>query len=209
MDTTTLFLYLIAVATVMVTPGPTMLLALSNGATRPGRVTACGIGGAALADLILIGAVGCGLGAVLQASELLFSAIKWIGAAYLLYLAVAMWRAPTQALVATADASSASGRAAFLRALFVALSNPKAILFTSAFVPQFVHADKPVAIQYVILAVVAALMDILMMAMYAFGGRHAVRTLSGRAVQWINRGCAGMLAFLAVGLSLYRRSDLR
>ncbi|RZT29646.1 LysE family translocator [Cupriavidus agavae] len=209
MDTTTLFLYLVAVATVMVTPGPTMLLALSNGATRPVRVTACGIAGAALADLILIGAVGCGLGAVLQASELLFSAIKWIGAAYLLYLAVAIWRAPTHALVATTDASSASGRAAFLRALFVAVSNPKAILFTSAFVPQFVHADKPVALQYAILAVVAALMDILMMAIYAFGGRHAVRSLSGRAVQWINRGCAGMLAFLAVGLSLYRRSDLR
>ncbi|MFJ5383829.1 LysE family translocator, partial [Cupriavidus sp. CER94] len=76
-------------------------------------------------------------------------------------------------------------------------------------VPQFVHADKPVAIQYVILAVIAALMDMVMMAIYAFGGRHAVRTLSARAVQWINRGCAGMLAFLAVGLSLYRRSDLR
>ncbi len=66
--------------------------------------------------------------------------------------------------------------------------------------PQFVHADKPVALQYTILAVVAALMDILMMSIYAYGGRHAMRTLSARAVQWINRSCAGMLAFLAVGL---------
>lgn len=209
MDSSTLFLYLIAVAAVMVTPGPTMLLALSNGATRPMRVAACGIAGAVLADLILIGAVGCGLGAVLQASEQLFTAIKWIGAAYLLYLAIAMWRAPTQALAASSDASSASGRSAFLRALFVAVSNPKALLFTSAFVPQFVRPDQPVAMQYAILAVVAALMDIAMMSIYAFGGRHAMRTLSARAVQWINRGCAGMLACLAVGLTLYRRSDLR
>jgi threonine/homoserine/homoserine lactone efflux protein len=209
MDATTLFLYLLAVAAVMVTPGPTMLLALSNGATRGMRVAACGIAGAALADLILIGAVGCGLGALLLASEQWFTIIKWIGAAYLLYLAWGMWRAPTQALVATSGAASASGRAAFFRALFVALSNPKTLLFTSAFVPQFVHADKPVALQYTILAVVAALMDILMMSIYAYGGRHAMRTLSARAVQWINRSCAGMLAALAVGLSLYRRSDLR
>ena len=48
MDSTTLSLYLVAVAAVMVTPGPTMLLALSNGATRPMRVAACGIAGAAL-----------------------------------------------------------------------------------------------------------------------------------------------------------------
>ncbi|WP_454765281.1 LysE family translocator [Cupriavidus campinensis] len=209
MDATTFFLYLIAVAAVMVTPGPTMLLALSNGATRGMRVAACGIAGAALADLILIGAVGCGLGALLQASEQLFTVIKWIGAGYLLYLAWAMWRAPAQALAATSGASSVSGRAAFLRALFVALSNPKTLLFTSAFVPQFVHPDQPVALQYTILAVVAALMDIVMMLVYAYGGRHAMRTLSARAVQWINRGCAGMLAFLAVGLSLYRRSEIR
>ena len=118
-------------------------------------------------------------------------------------------KAPSPQPTAPIRIRSASGRAAFFRALFVALSNPKTLLFTSAFVPQFVHADQPVALQYTILAVVAALMDILMMSIYAYGGRHAMRTLSARAVQWINRSCAGMLAFLAVGLSLYRRSDLR
>ena len=209
MDATTLLLYMIAVAAVVVTPGPTMLLALSNGATRGMRVAACGIAGAALADLILIGAVGCGLGAVLLASEQMFTVIKWIGAAYLLYLAWGMWRAPVQALTASSGAASVNGWAAFLRALFVALSNPKTLLFTSAFVPQFIHPDRPVALQYTILAVVAAIMDIVMMIIYAFGGQHAMRTMSARAVRWVNRGCAGILAFLAVGLSLYRRSELR
>lgn len=209
MDATTLFLYMIAVGAVVVTPGPTMLLALSNGATRGMRVAACGIAGAALADLILIGAVGCGLGAVLLASEQMFAVIKWIGAAYLLYLAWGLWRAPVQALTVSSGEASVNGWAAFLRALFVALSNPKTLLFTSAFVPQFIPPDKPVALQYTILAVVAAILDILMMMIYAFGGQHAMRTMSARAVRWVNRGCAGILAFLAVGLSLYRRSELR
>ncbi|WP_230459468.1 LysE family translocator [Burkholderia ubonensis] len=90
MDSTTLLLYAVTVSAVTITPGPTMLLALNNGATRGLRVAAYGIAGAALSDLILIGAVGCGLGAILQASEQLFAAVKWIGAAYLLYLAWAL-----------------------------------------------------------------------------------------------------------------------
>ncbi|SFQ20392.1 hypothetical protein SAMN03159489_02762 [Pseudomonas sp. NFPP07] len=48
-----------------------------------------------------------------------------------------------------------------------------------------------------------------MMATYIFGGRYAMRTFSARAMLWINRSCAGMLAVLALGLSLYRRSDIR
>jgi hypothetical protein len=48
-----------------------------------------------------------------------------------------------------------------------------------------------------------------MMALYAFGGRHAMRSFSARVMAWVNRSCAGMLALLALGLSLYRRSDLR
>ncbi|MCD0505537.1 LysE family translocator [Bordetella petrii] len=56
------------------------------------RIAAYGIAGAALSDLILIGAVGCGLGAIMQASEHLFAVLKWVGAAYLLYLA---WRIGT------------------------------------------------------------------------------------------------------------------
>lgn len=62
MDATTLFLYIVTVSAVMMTPGPSMLLALNNGASHGMRIAGCGIAGAALSDVILIGAVGCGLG---------------------------------------------------------------------------------------------------------------------------------------------------
>lgn len=209
MDASTLFLYIVAVSAVMITPGPSMLLALNNGACHGMRVARCGIAGAALSDLILIGAVGCGLGALVQASEQLFSIVKWGGAAYLLYLAWAIWRAPAQALRANAAPSPASGRSAFFRALFVGLSNPKGVLFFSAFLPQFIQPAAPVAQQYLVLAVTSAAIDCVLMSLYAFGGRHAMRTFSARVMTWVNRSCAGMLAALALGLTLYRRSDLR
>ncbi|MDG9883872.1 LysE family translocator [Pseudomonas sp. GD04058] len=208
MDASTLLLYIIAASAVMITPGPAMLLALNNGASHGMRVAGFGMAGAMLSDLILIAAVGCGLGALLQASEQLFSLVKWIGAAYLLYLAVVLWRAPVRALGVSGAAAAVSGRSTFVRALIVGLSNPKGLLFFSAFLPQFIRPEQPVLQQYLVLAVITASLDCLMMVVYALGGRHAVRAFSARVMQWINRGCAGMLAVLAVGLSLYRRNDL-
>ncbi|MDD0976630.1 LysE family translocator [Pseudomonas fontis] len=208
MDASTFLLYVIAASAVMITPGPAMLLALNNGASHGMRVAGFGMAGAMVSDLILIAAVGCGLGALLQASEQLFSLVKWVGAAYLLYLAWVLWRAPTQALATTHSSAAVTGRSSFLRALLVGLSNPKGLLFLSAFLPQFIRPDQPVAQQYVILAVTTAVLDCVMMMIYALGGRHAMRSFSARVMQWVNRSCAGMLAVLALGLSLYRRNDL-
>ncbi|WAI84915.1 MULTISPECIES: LysE family translocator [Achromobacter] len=210
MDTTTIFLYVVAVSAVTIIPGPTTLLALSNGATGGFRLAACGMLGAALSDLILIGAVGLGLGAILQASTLLFEVVKWIGALYLLYLAWSLWRAPT-ALVASASTDAViprSGRSAFLRSLLVALSNPKGLLFFSAFLPQFIQTGFSVATQYITFALLTAIIDIALMSLYAIGGYHAVRVLSGGALRWLNRSCAAVLAGLAAAMTLYRRSRI-
>lgn len=208
MDITTLFFYVIAVSAVMVTPGPSMLLALNNGATYGMRIAGYGFLGAVLADLLLIGAVGCGLGALLQASEQLFAVVKWGGALYLVYLAYVLWRAPAKALTVSASAAVATGKTAFLRSLMVGLSNPKGLLFFSAFLPQFIRPQEPVATQYLILALVSAIIDCIMMTIYAWGGRHAMRKFSANVMRWVNRSCAGMLAVLAVGVALYRRSNL-
>lgn len=208
MDLASLSLYIIAVSAVTIMPGPTMLLALNNGAHGGKRIAACGIAGAALSDLILIAAVGCGLGALLIASEQLFTLVKWVGAAYLLYLAYGLWRAPVGPIQTdTASEKPLSGRAAFVRSLLVALSNPKGLLFFSAFLPQFIRPEGGIAAQYITLALVTALIDIALMSVYAVGGHHAMRLLSNQAMRWLNRGCAGMLAGLAVALSLYRRSE--
>jgi len=179
MDSMTLLLYAVAASAATITPGPTMLPALNNGATHGMRVAAYGIAGAALSDLILITAVGCGLGAILQASEYLFSMVKWVGAIYLLYLAWALWRAPAKLSPLAQSNAASDGRSAFWRSLLVALSNPKGLLFFSAFLPQFIHPQSDVAIQYITLAILTALIDITLMGVYAMGGHHAMKVLSG------------------------------
>jgi len=206
MTFSTILLYAIACLAVTITPGPTMLLALSNGTSRRWRVVAMGILGAALSDLLLIGAVSVGLGALLAASETIFSVVKWVGVLYLAWLAIQLWRTQPTGLSINSGNASPSARRAFIRSLLVALSNPKGLLFFSAFLPQFVNTSKPQVPQYLLLALLTAAMDIVVMAGYASGGAQAARLLTAQGLHRLNRACASVLLSLAAFLALYRRA---
>lgn len=208
MTLTTLLLYLTACFAVTVTPGPTMLLALANGSSGRWRVAGMGILGAALSDLILIGAVAIGLGALLAASEALFQAIKWLGVAYLAWLSIALWRQAHGGLKPRPDDASQSAAKAFSRSQLVALSNPKGLLFFSAFLPQFINTAEAQAPQYALLAVSTALLDIAVMSCYALGGAQAARLLTVRGLRRLHRACASVLLSLAAFLAVYRRADI-
>lgn len=204
---TTLTLYAVACLAVCITPGPTTLLALSNGTKKNWRIAAMGILGACLSDILLIGAVGLGLGALLAASEALFTMVKWCGVAYLVFLGIALWKSTPTALPSQQSISDSAAGAAFLRSLAVALSNPKGLLFFTAFLPQFIDPRQPQAAQYAILAAVSALLDILVMSGYAIGGAQAAKYLSARSMRRLNRSCAVAMLSLAGFLCLYRRAD--
>ncbi|MFS2054425.1 LysE family translocator, partial [Variovorax sp. CT11-76] len=92
MTLTTALLFSIVALAAIATPGPTVLLALSNGSRRGVRGALPGMFGAMLSDFVLVGAVALGLGALLAASEFWFSMLKWVGAAYLAWLGVRMLR---------------------------------------------------------------------------------------------------------------------
>ncbi len=207
MTLSTICLYFAACFAVTIIPGPTMLLALANGTSRNWRITVMGILGAALSDLLLIGGVAVGLGALLSASEALFSIVKWVGVLYLAWLAVQLWFHQPSELTSNIHNPSSTASKAFFRSLLVALSNPKGLLFFSAFLPQFINTAEPQALQYVILAVLTAVQDIIVMACYATGGAQAARFLTIRGLRKLNRACASALLSLAVFLALYRRSN--
>lgn len=209
MSPTTLLLYCMACFSVTVLPGPTMLLALSNGTSGRMRIIASGIAGAALSDLLLIGAVAVGLGAALAASEALFQLVKWTGVAYLCWLSFKLWRSRPEALQVVRFEGDAQARSAMLRAarrsLLVALSNPKGLLFFSAFLPQFIDTAQAQVPQYILLALVTAVMDVAVMACYAAGGAQAARYLSLKALRRLNRVCASVLSSFACLLALQGR----
>lgn len=211
MNTANLALFCVSSLALALTPGPTMLLALSNGITAGRRVAAFGIAGATLASSLLIAAVAVGFGAVLAASHSWFQLLRVAGVAYLCWLGFKLWRSRPLALHDALGAAAAlhparpSPGRAFVRSATVALSNPKAVLFFSAFLPQFVDPLRPQAMQYLVLGLIFVSVDALVMLAYATAGVQAVKTLSARGLQWINRGCALAMFVLAAALATWRR----
>jgi threonine/homoserine/homoserine lactone efflux protein len=188
------------------TPGPTVLLALTNGSRYGVRASVSGMIGAVLSDFVLISAVAVGLGALLAASEFWFSVVKWLGVVYLGHLGIRLLRSKGAAVIPNeANAERASGRAIFLRSFLVAVTNPKGYLFFSAFLPQFVIPTEPQLSQYAALAITFAAIDFIVMLVYASAGAQAIRLLRAKGVLWMERICGGVLLALAGGLALYRR----
>lgn len=190
------------------TPGPTVLLALTNGSRYGIRRALPGMIGAVLSDFVLIGAVALGLGALLAASEFWFSVVKWLGAGYLAFLGVQMLRANGSLGKALDNASPSVGApgSIFAKSLLVAVTNPKGYLFFSAFLPQFIDPATPQAEQYMLLALVFAAIDFVVMFAYATLGAQAVRMLKTSGAVWLDRICGGALLALAGSLAFYRRA---
>lgn len=206
--TETLFVFAIVAFIGIATPGPTVLLALSNGSRFGVRASLPGLVGAVLSDFVLIAAVAAGLGALLAASEFWFSVVKWVGVVYLSYLGIRMLRSKGTLTVPSGDSgrTQMSAREIFVRSFLVAVTNPKGYLFFSAFLPQFIVVSEPQLPQYAALAVTFAAIDVIVMLGYASAGAQAIRFLRASGVLWLDRICGGALLALAGSLALFRKN---
>ena len=192
------------------TPGPTVLLALTNGSRFGVRRALPGMLGAVLSDAVLISAVAIGLGALLAASEFWFSALKWVGAAYLAFLGIMMLRSKGTIdgmLQAGAEQPKGTAFSIGMKSFMVAVTNPKGYLFCTAFLPQFIDPAQALAPQYATLCVIFCLVDFTIMLGYALLGSKAVGLLKRQGALWIERACGGALLALAGSLALYRRAS--
>ncbi|WP_285415999.1 LysE family translocator [Pseudomonas sp. efr-133-TYG-5] len=206
MDLATLALFLPACFALNMAPGPNNLLSVSN-ATRYGYRRACMAGiGRLLAFAGMIALAAAGLAVVLQTSELLFYAIKIVGAGYLLYLAWQLWRANPAAEGAVA--APANGLLALARQEFlVAAGNPKAILIFTAFLPQFIDPGRAMGPQFAVLGVLFLLLEWIAISAYAWMGLHMRRWFAEpRGKRLFNRCCAGLLAAAASVLLMAKRA---
>jgi threonine/homoserine/homoserine lactone efflux protein len=140
--------FVAASAVLLAIPGPTVLLVISYALGHGRRAAAATVTGVALGDFTAMTASMLGLGALLATSAVLFAVLKWVGAAYLIYLGIKLWRAPV-ATVETSDDAVAIERPLriFLHAYAVTALNPKSIIFFVAFLPQFLNHAEPVALQ--------------------------------------------------------------
>jgi len=199
-------LYVSVVLAVILTPGPSAALCLTHGATQGvWRATATVLGGM-VASLTLMTLSALGLGAAIAASTTLFLAIKFAGAAYLIYLGIAMWRAPAPVAGDAATAAAqppARGTLARLwrQGFLVGIGNPKDLLFFGALFPQFLDTTKPMAPQFALLAATWLVVDGLAMTGYAaLGTRIGPALRRSGAGRLFNRLTGG--AFIAAGGAL-------
>jgi homoserine/homoserine lactone efflux protein len=157
--------------------------------------------GLQLALLLQIAIVAAGVGALLAASELAFSLIKGFGVAYLVYLGWKQWRA-APAPVSESNLPHPSGKrgALLLSGFLVNASNPKAIIFILAVLPQFLDPQRPQLLQYLLMALTMVGVDLVVMAGYTGLAARVLRVLRSPEQQRLLNRIFGSLFLLAAGL---------
>ena len=206
MDPTTWIAFAFASLVLLVIPGPTVLLVVSYALTQGRRVALTMAAGVALGDLTAMTLSLAGLGALMLASATLFAVLKWIGAAYLVYLGIRLWRA-TPVLPETADLPRLPARGMFGHAFLVTALNPKSIAFFVAFVPQFIDHGAPLLPQLVIMEatfVVLAGLNAFVFALAADQLRQRIRRPG--VLRWMNRAGAGCLVGMGAATAAVSRS---
>ncbi|MBR1226812.1 MULTISPECIES: LysE family translocator [unclassified Bradyrhizobium] len=207
MTLTTYLLYLAAVAVLVLSPGPTMLTCMTTALNEGKSGALAAAVGSISAVLGVMALSALGLGALLAASELAFTVVKVIGAIYLIWLGIKTFGSTAEAVdIKRAPADSGRRlRTHYVRGFLVGSSNPKAILFFTAFFPQFLNPVEPFAPQYAILAVTFIACEFSVLAMCAFGVSAIAPVLrSSWHMRWINRATGGLFATMG-GLLLFSR----
>ena len=197
--------FALASAVMLIIPGPTIILVVSYALSHGRRVASATVAGVALGDFTAMTASLLGVGALLATSATLFTALKWIGAAYLIYLGIKLWRAPVKgdSVDLTRDEPKSMGRI-FLHAYVVTALNPKGLVFFVAFLPQFIDPTLPLLRQLVIFEVTFLVLATLNVAAYAYMALMARDAIKRPAVQRaVNRTGGSLLigaGLLAAGL---------
>jgi homoserine/homoserine lactone efflux protein len=200
--------YCVAVTILVLIPGPVVTLVVANSLSQGSRSGLTTVLGASLGNAILLGATAVGLIAFFALMSEVFEVVRWAGAAYLIWLGIKAWRAHGGQESAIVSAAKRSSRAVFLQGFIIAITNPKAIVFYVAFLPQFVDPHRPAGPQ--LLA-----MSGTMIAM-ALSTDSAYALLAGRARGWftapgrrrLQSRITGMLLIgVGCGLVLARRGS--
>lgn len=193
---------------VSATPGPNMLLVMSVSVRHGMAGAVATMAGCMSALLTMMSLSAAGLGALLQAFPAVFDALRWVGAAYLAWLGVRAWRAPVR-VPGDPETVTAAGPAdhwrLYRQGLLVAFSNPKAILFAAALLPQFIQAGRPVLPQFAVLLATFAVVETGWYLVYAASGRHLSGWLrQASVVRGFNRLTGGVFIGFAAWMAAVR-----
>lgn len=200
--------FVVTEAVLSMTPGPAVLFVLSQAVRRGPEKSVWASGGILSANAMYFALSATSLGAVIVASYKLFSLIKWMGAAYLIYLGLANFFGRQSILALPEDAAGLHSGPYILRdGFFLQAANPKALLFFTAILPQFIDARRNVVLQVVILGISSIVVEFVILFVYGhLAGRALAAARSLRYEKLTNRIAGSLLIGAGVGLARLRRS---
>lgn len=199
--------FVAASAILLAIPGPTILLVISYALGHGKQATRATVGGVALGDFTAMTASMLGLGALLAASTTLFTALKWFGAAYLVYLGIKLWLAPVETKAEVETPSKEKPLRIFFHTYIVTALNPKSIIFFVAFLPQFLNTSQPLLPQMVVFETTFLVLAILNASIYALMASMARSSIRKPSVQCaVNRVGGSLMIGAGVFAALWKRT---
>lgn len=206
--------FAIASQIVLIVPGPTVMLIVGYGLTQGARAALMAVIGGCLGTASAFLIAFAGLGALLAASATAFTIIKWLGAAYLIYLGIQMWRVRIDPAEISQQASGSGSAPPSLSALFwrgylSTLLNPKIVVFLVAFTPQFIDPSRPTGPQAALMTATFVTLAFLSDgALGVFASRARLLFVGkGNARKWLHRFGGGFLIGAGIFTALARRSE--
>lgn len=199
----TYWLYVATEAALSLSPGPAVMLVIAYGLAQGARRSVWASLGILSANGLYFALSATSLGALLVASEVFFQAVRWVGAAYLVYLGLAaLLGQPSPITVSRSAARGASPGAIYLSGLTLQLANPKTLVFFIAILPQFVDPRLPIGAQMVWLAAGSVIPEFFILAGYGFAASRAARLAADPRFARLTDRAAGLLVLAAAAMVL-------
>ena len=207
MSWTTWWLFAITETVLSLTPGPAVLFVLSSALRAGARKSVGSILGILTANTVYFALSASGVGALLISSYRVFFAVKWIGAAYLVYLGAREILGHSEVLPAGEPTrTGASAMRLFRDGFVLQMSNPKAIVFFSAILPQFIDPRRTVLLQIVVLGLTSVVCEFAVLSSYGLvAARAFLVARQPRYAKWTNRVAGSLLIGAGAGLAALRR----
>ncbi len=195
---------LMATATVF-SPGPGVMMTLTNSMRYGLRGTFGGILGIAFGALVVAAISATSIGVVLATSAIAFTVMKYIGAAYLFYLGIKLWRTPGFQFSETSSQKASFGKR-FMEGLSLQLTNPKAIFFFLSVFPQFIDHTMDYAMQFAMLVLTYSTLVVVIHCLYALTAQRAKAWLtSGKVARTVNKIGGATFIFFGAALATAKR----
>ncbi|MCF6190612.1 MAG: LysE family translocator [Cocleimonas sp.] len=203
----TLLLFFVTTFVVVLSPGPAAIAVTAESASNGFKRSFWVILGIAVANAVFFVMSATGIVTLILASNLLFTAIKWVGVAYLLYLGISALFGRSGALsIKPANKGKGNSHKVFLKGFILEISNPKALLYFSALLPQFIDVSRPIAPQAAVLGLITFALDLVCYSFYAFlGWKSSNAGLKPFVVKIINKTAGSMLIFAGLKMATVER----